>query len=449
MTVGFNSSAGGFEVGDIVYFDDFEIIDLTRAFGAGYEPATTTDFVAIFNGEYATNPGTLLPYKGTGLKTTGVNQWDEQWELGTFTSTGAEQASTNRWRSKNYTQIISPNTTYYISAPYAMTIYFYDADKNFIYRINSGGANVNFEFTPNAYPGVMYFRITTYSTYNTYNHDICINLSNLSINGQYFPYEEHTLSLPVVGKTAKDGNGNTIVPFPEGMNGTPTVYDLARKADGEVRFGIVDLGEPTWEELATDTAGKKRFGCELTIPAKYGGTSNIPLIVCPRYIAASNESTYVASQYDKIVSTRSNGGLIILDSAYTDAATFKAAMAGVKLVYELATPVPFTWDTPMDNIYPAPAGGTEMLLPQGVDTNGVPATTPMEATIFYSKDYVQTINDMPKDFDTTASIDALTTALATTLSTALNGTFTITRGAYDESAKKYAWNVSFTSDEEE
>ena len=34
----------------------------------------------------------------------------------------------------------------------------------------------------------------------------------------------------------------------------------------------------------------------------------------------------------------------IIDNAYSDVATFKAAMSGVRLVYELATPITITLD---------------------------------------------------------------------------------------------------------
>ena len=55
----------------------------------------------------------------------------------------------------------------------------------------------------------------------------------------------------------------------------------------------------------------------------------------------SNNYTLVASNaltIDKAY-TIYNGKLYIQDSAYTDATTFKTAMSGVYLVYELATPV--------------------------------------------------------------------------------------------------------------
>lgn len=249
-----------------------------------------------------------------------------------------------------------------------------------------------------------------------------------------------TLSLPVVGKTATDGNGNAIVPFPDGMYGTPTVYDTATKVGGSKVMGIVNLGELNWTKQTTGsgTGGGETPFFRTTISDMKRSTMQV---VCQSYIYANSG--------DKRMNTAewsSARQLNIWDSAFynSTAAEFKAAMAGVYLVYERETPVPFTWDEPLEMIYPAPAGGTEAIIPLGVDESGVPATAPLKATIFYSKDYVQTINDMPKDFDTTASIDALASALATTLSTALNGTLTITRGAYDESTKKYAWTVTFT-----
>ena len=234
-----------------------------------------------------------------------------------------------------------------------------------------------------------------------------------------------TLSLPIVGKTAKDSGGNPIVPFPEGMNGDPTVYDVARTADGSKVMGVVDLGDQTWTELTTDTSGKKRFGCELTIPAKYVSASSIPHIICSKYVAGSNEDTYAASLNDKIVATRGNGGLLVLDSAYTDAATFTAAMAGVKLVYELATPVPFTWDEPLEVVAPVAEGGVLELQPEGVDEQGIPATAPLAADIKWP------VNAVSAD-TLTNLLDALKTA----------GVITAYTMTWDAAAGAYTFTIS-------
>jgi len=112
-----------------------QFIDLTDLFGAGNEPATVAEFTALFpDFPYYYNAGTLLPFKGTGLKVTGFNQWDEEWELGGLTPYGEPDGNTDRICSKNFIQII-PNTQYYIgciNSTLRGQIAFYDAGKNFI-----------------------------------------------------------------------------------------------------------------------------------------------------------------------------------------------------------------------------------------------------------------------------------------------------------------------------
>lgn len=54
---------------------------------------------------------------------------------------------------------------------------------------------------------------------------------------------------------------------------------------------------------------------------------------------------------------------------------------------------------------------------------------------------------MPKNYDTTASLDALAASLSAMLTSALDGTVTITRGAYDPATKKYEWDCQFTKNQ--
>ena len=111
-----------------------------------------------------------------------------------------------------------------------------------------------------------------------------------------------------MGKTAKDGNGNPIVPYPTGMNGTPTVFDTATKVGGEVKWGVRDY-------------------------------------------EAGDESD----------------ATVITD--------------GTNTAYPLATPVPFTWDEPLEMVAPVAEGGVLWLQPEGVDEQGIPATAPLAADI--------------------------------------------------------------------
>ena len=405
----------------------FNRIDLTNMFGGNYEPMVA-EFTELFPKlPYANNAGTLLPFKGTAIKTTGFNQWDEQWELGSISdTTGQNTLATNQIRSKNYIPVL-PGSTYYLEAGnMQIRQRFYDANKAYIGL--SGQIVVSGELTVPA--NCRYIRIIAYTT--AYENNICFSISDPTKNGTYEPYQENTLNIDVIGKAAKDSNNNAIVPFPTSVNGVGSVLDEYGKDGGVKRFGVVDLGDLSWEVFSTDTANKKRFGCTLSLPAKYDSASSVPLIVCPLYSAGSNENTYAASVYDKIVATRSNGGLLILDSAYTDADTFKAAMSGVYLVYELATPIPFTWDEPLPLNYPVNRLGTELLEPTGVDENGVPQTAPLTAEIIYPIDAIGTLLGLPQDYISQGSdINMLEAMKSAGLITAYTRTFNATTGKYE------------------
>lgn len=122
--------------------------------------------------------GSILTAPVTKVVSKGFNLWDEEWELGTLSaSTGAKASSSNDIRSKNYISV-KPNTTYYCNT--ANNIYFYDKNKGFISYKYVG--TETFTTPPNAY----YIMFTKGGT--TYNHDICINVSNASLNGTYMPY---------------------------------------------------------------------------------------------------------------------------------------------------------------------------------------------------------------------------------------------------------------------
>jgi len=160
----------------------------------------------------------------------------------------------------------------------------------------------------------------------------CVHLVNSGYrNGEYEPYVEHNYpldsSLTLRGIPTLDGDKLK-------FNGD--IYS----ADGTVtrRYGIADLGQRSWTRLA---AGYFRSD----------GLNNIRVpsttAVVPKWILLSSggykteSPTHIVNNpttYDKCVAVSTSGYLMISDSAYTDAATFKAAMSGVMLVYELATP---------------------------------------------------------------------------------------------------------------
>lgn len=277
----------------------------------------TVDIEPVQAGSGDPSPDNVRPISGwdsVEVEATGINVWDEEWELGSITwGTGANTPSTSRIRSKNYIPVLEQTSYHLECAGKTCDIYFYDDNKNWISQQMipyTGDGNFT---TPN---GTKYVRFTPYATYGTtYNHDISINYP--STDHDYHPYSgtTHTIQL---GDTVYGGTLDV-------TNGTLTV-DRA----------MVDLGTLTWFRttsysapvLFTNVAGKLK--------------SNISML-CSVYKFNGNfsgASTFANnSENASIGNCNANEQIFVRDDSYTDTAAFKAAMAGQQLVYELATPI--------------------------------------------------------------------------------------------------------------
>ena len=142
-----------------------------------------------------------------GIKTTGFNQWDEQWELGSINlSTGVIVENNERIRSKNYNYVL-PNMSYCFSMSELeqRLIFWYDSEYNFI-SYSYFSAYVTTKVSPS---NAKYFKILLYATYGTtYKNDICINLAwdeYAFMNGMYQPYKPFERDLSWVAKYFSNG----------------------------------------------------------------------------------------------------------------------------------------------------------------------------------------------------------------------------------------------------
>ena len=326
------------------------VFDLTILFGptiadyiyaqeqatAGAGVALAKAWAGIVNDYYPYDEGSIKSVEGlTAHKMTGFNQWDEEWEVGGLNASGAVTGQTDRIRSKNLIPVIAGQTYYFKGSYY---LWAYDSNGVFINRLSYngiGGTAGVVDRTVLIPSGVANIKFVVYTSYGTtYNHDICINLSDPSRNGVYEPYTAHTYPLD---------SSLTLRGLPK-LDGDSIYYDGdVYKADGTVerRYGVVDLGTLNWSKDNQTNNPGRFYSSGLasvirkpTASAEYGA-----FILCTKYIAGENPIS-TPKDADKMVAVYTNGTVYISDIAYTDntAAEFKTAMSGVYLVYALAEP---------------------------------------------------------------------------------------------------------------
>lgn len=281
--------------------------------GAGVAKLKSWGFLQKDYYEY--NAGTMMHVSGISAhEMVGFNQWDEEWEVGAYNGANGNKVSgSGRIRCKNRISVL-PNTQYYFKAPGNVSLYYYRADGTYIRQQWQSNRGI-FTTTNDCY--YVTFNLGA-NTGETYNHDICINLSwSGTRNGEYEPYVKHSYplddSLTLRGIPKLDASNNLY-------------YDGdTYAADGTVtrRYGIVDLGTLTW-----------------TLADGYYVLQS----VIPGVKAPANGSTKANAFAEKLNVVTSNGvtsgterGIGIRPTGSAYASDTGSAPTGY-LVYELATP---------------------------------------------------------------------------------------------------------------
>ena len=369
-----------------------QVFDLTAMFGStiadhiySLEQATAGAGVALFRSlfpkdYYAFDAGSMQSVSGLqSHNTVGFNAWDEEIELGKIDYRGNNLADTtgNNWRTKNYIPVIGGTPYYskiadgYTAANSNHALCFYDKDKAFIEKqSNKGNLAVT---TPSncAYVRIEFYYATAITSPPT---GLCYNLSDPAKNGQYEPYDGHSYALD-----------DSLT-----LRGIPTLVDGKIKWDGDVyasdgkvtrRYGIVDLGTLNWSK--DSDYGNYYYASGVQ---KAAGLTNM---ICVSYVCTEE---YGAAAPNKTVRGALSGDttrLFIRDEAYTDAATFKAAMSGVYLVYELATPTTESAD-PYVSPQICDPNGTEEFVSTGI--------VPVGHTTKYPDNLRMKLDNLPWNF---------------------------------------------------
>lgn len=333
------------------------LIDLTLFFN-GNIPANYT--AADFERDYgyllanpAYNTGKLINNAAEGLETVGLNIWDEEWEWGYYDASGTGVSSDAQIRSKNLIPVM-PSSTIYINNATSHRFCLYDVNKNFISRTDLiSGVN---EYAVESNVRYIKFHID-YTT--NYKHNICINKSDSSRNGQYEPYKKNVL--PLFPLKCKAPNGDIVI-----------ITD-ARKAGSvrDERVGkkfIQRVGETVYK-------GTEQWG-----RSTYGGANCFIIEISKSPISTHNA---ISSKY-QIVSSINNiadkqlyfgqysvdhSGIYLRDDTYSDVTDFKNALAqmyasGSPLVLysELATPIEYEIIDEAPYEYPIDILGTERIV---------------------------------------------------------------------------------------
>lgn len=340
--------------GTVVKVKNCMVIDLTQMYGSAiadyWYGLSNNGGVAKFkeqfpNDYYAYNTGALQHVNVLSKKVVGFNQWDGTYESGNLSSTtGEETTGTATDKRSLYIPVIGGATYYFKRDSSVISIdagkyCYYDADKNFI---SSATHTRDATFVVPSNARYMRFAFTNVVNPTLMPTNLCINISwSGAHNGEYQPYEEHTYNMPsgdLYGILKLDNDNNL---YYDG-----DIY----KADGSItrKYGIVDLGTLTWEY-----ASPSYMQATNALPLAKGG-ANVPAnAVCAIYNIYPSNSLGTG-----LAIGESSKTVFVNGSGYTDAAAFKAAMSGVYLVYELATP---TTDqgTPYQEIQIVDDWGTE------------------------------------------------------------------------------------------
>ena len=258
----------------------------------------------------------------TSIDSIGVNIWDEEYEINKSLNILGEVVSENgSFVSKNFIPVFE-KTKYYFVSPSTLTVCWYDINKNFIntnYPNNTNGRLITSPINAS------FIKFSPYNYGTTYKNDICINVSNDAINGTYFPYKHNNFPIP--------SSIQSLEGYGWGVNDSCYNYiDFERKKFVK-KVGRVDLGTLNWDRMEYPTGSSIYLFYSINTTQKYNTTN----YNCSKYEVKEALPLYT----DKCITGHGGAGtsIWIRDDSYTDATTFKTAMSGVYLYYELATPV--------------------------------------------------------------------------------------------------------------
>ena len=316
---------------DTFEYKSIEIFDLTKM---GLDSLTASEFTSLFPlSYYAYDSGSLLSFNGSGIKTTGKNLLDVT--ISSSSGSGITYTNDNKVIKLSGATtglfLIITGTVVLPKGSYALSGMTTNSNQATLQaRLNNqngttiatdSGSGASFTLTEQTTLAIC----ARIPNGQTLANDITVSpmVCFADADATYEPYEEHTLSLPI----------STY--FPTGLKSAGSIYDELDETGYITRVGEVDLGNLSW---SVQNAGLNIFVATLsTMKARPTYQENV-FFTCSIY----HPSAVQSSSMDNMGIRQSGGNLNeiwVRNTSYSDASTFKSAMSGVYLNYELATPL--------------------------------------------------------------------------------------------------------------
>ena len=276
---------------------------------------------------------------------------------------------------------------------------------------------------------------------STYNHDLCINISDTSRNGEYEPYEEHSVSLPVTTITGKlNGEGESVVVFPDGMKSAGTAYDEIYTV-GDKTYAVKRVSSYTFNENSINFVSLNNWQPTETtyaIAFKYSMVKDIGVIY---NVITTKMAELECIRYGLIYNGKNGIGTFNSDYSFfvrlpKSIASSKDAICdwlnGKTIYYQIASPQVYELDTfDLPKPYQVDGNGTE----EQIQKSGVQGLAAI-LTVLYGVDAVGILNKLPQNYISEASMDNFLAQL----NTVTGGTWTKT---WNENTGE--WDFSFTA----
>lgn len=279
----------------------------------------------IQSGSGDPSPTNVRPISGRDSVTvtrTGKNLFDGILEQGSFNDNGEELSTTTRLRTD---YVVVPEGAVALTTPtsnvYVHEVYGYDENKVFTSKLSSGISAPS--GTISVPSGTKYIRFSL-----RYANNGTITPTGIQAQAE-------------AGSTATTYESYTADSYP--IPFSSTIYGGTLDVGTGVLTvdrAMVDLGTLNW---SYKSSFQSFTNGELTPTFGDGGN-----IVCSHYPKLMNLTGDSLAAHDKVISINkasvqttenfASGLLVVKDTDYTDPATFKTAMDGVQLCYELATP---------------------------------------------------------------------------------------------------------------